>query len=240
MSVFRFVFANHLRFYPAADIDHFLHGHGIKFQHLAAFIRQQLKVTAVPNNTVLDHLGHAVDVFLLRQGAQDFRVDKDCQGLVKGADQILALREVHPGFAADGGVHLGQQAGRYLDKGDAAHIGRRHETGHIATDAAAQRDEHRFTIHPASGGLTQQLRDRREVFVFLAVGKTEQICLQALFFKRSQKFAAVESCHRIIGDDAVAAGRVISGQLTGNPIQTICLYGYRVTSLAKSDLQFVH
>ena len=40
--------------------------------------------------------------------------------LVKGADQVFSGAKIHPGFAANGTIHLRQQRRGYLHKGDAA------------------------------------------------------------------------------------------------------------------------
>ena len=61
--------------------------------------------------------------------------------LMKRAEQVLALRRIDAGLAADGGIHLRQQRGRHLHEIDAAAQDRRRETGEIADHAAAERDD---------------------------------------------------------------------------------------------------
>ena len=61
--------------------------------------------------------------------------------LVEGADQILALRRVDAGLAADGGIDLRQQRGRHLHEIDAAAQDRGGKAGEIADHAAAERDD---------------------------------------------------------------------------------------------------
>lgn len=64
----------------------------------------------------------------------------------KGADPVLALRDVDRGLAADRGIHHCQQRGRQLHAVDAAHPARCGESGHVADHAAAER------VHAAVAG----------------------------------------------------------------------------------------
>ena len=51
---------------------------------------------------------------------EDGGVGEDGEGVVEGADEVLAAPRIHPGFAADRGVDLRQQRGRDLDEWQAA------------------------------------------------------------------------------------------------------------------------
>ena len=57
---------------------------------------------------------------------------------MEGADQVLALRQVHRGLAADGAVDHRQQRGRQLHETHAAHPAGGGEAGQVADHAAAQ------------------------------------------------------------------------------------------------------
>ena len=59
---------------------------------------------------------------------------------MEGAEQVLAVRRIDAGLAADRGIDLRQQRGRHLHEIDAAPQDRRREAGEIADDAAAERD----------------------------------------------------------------------------------------------------
>ena len=56
------------------------------------------------------------------------------------ADQVLAVRRIDAGLAADRGIDLRQQRGRHLHEIDAAPHDRRGKAGEIADHAAAERD----------------------------------------------------------------------------------------------------
>ena len=58
---------------------------------------------------------------------------------MEGADEILALRDVDRGLAADRGIDHRQQRGRQLHAIDAAHPAGCGESGHVADHAAAER-----------------------------------------------------------------------------------------------------
>ena len=60
--------------------------------------------------------------------------------LMKRAEQVLALRRVDAGLAADRRIHLRQKRGRHLHEIDAATQDRRRKAGEIADHAAAERD----------------------------------------------------------------------------------------------------
>jgi hypothetical protein len=67
---------------------------------------------------------------------------------MEGADQVLALRDVHRGLAADRGIHHRQQRRGDLHAVDAAHPAGGGEAGHVADHAAAQRDHGRVAGGP--------------------------------------------------------------------------------------------
>ena len=60
---------------------------------------------------------------------------------MEGADQVLALRRVDAGLAADRGIDLRQQRGRHLHEAHAAAQDAGGKAGEIADDAAAQGDD---------------------------------------------------------------------------------------------------
>ena len=95
---------------------------------------------------VLDHLVEPGAELAARQRGEDRRIDDHGVRLVEGADQVLAERMIDADLAADRAVHLRQQRRRHVHERDAAQVGGRRETGHVADDAAAERDERRRAI----------------------------------------------------------------------------------------------
>ena len=69
--------------------------------------------------------------------------------LMEYPHQILSRGGVHPGFAADRGVDHCQQGRRNLDERDASHERRSHETGKVADNSTAERDDCRVATEPA-------------------------------------------------------------------------------------------
>ena len=73
---------------------------------------------------------------------------------MEGADQVLALRGVDAGLAADRGVDLGEQRGRQLHHAHAAPQDAGGKAGQVADHAAAQRND---AIAPLDAELEQAL-----------------------------------------------------------------------------------
>ena len=83
---------------------------------------------------------------------------------MKRAEQVLALRRVDAGLAADRGIDLRQQRGRHLHEIDAAAQDRRGKAREIADHAAAERDHQ---IVALDLGRDQRLGDLLEAGIAL-------------------------------------------------------------------------
>ena len=97
------------------------------------------------------------------------RVDQHGARLVERADHVLAERMVDAGLAADGRVDLREQRRRHLHEGHAALVDRGRESGEVADDAAAERDQHRRALRAHLEEAGQDVLQRRPVLVRLAV-----------------------------------------------------------------------
>ena len=93
---------------------------------------------------------------------------------MKSADQVLPLRKIHPGLAADAGINHRKQRGRNLDEIDSAHVNRRGKSGHVAGHSTADGNQQRLAVEPAAGGLPADLPDSGERLMLLAGGKHVQ------------------------------------------------------------------
>ena len=69
---------------------------------------------------ILRHLPKSAAVLAWGQRLEHLGVAQDGRRLPEGAHQVLALRKVDPGLAADGGVDLGEEGGGRGDPPDAA------------------------------------------------------------------------------------------------------------------------
>ena len=94
----------------------------------------------VAEHAVFGDFGIAGAELARRQRVEHRGVGDHQQRLVKRAEQILALRRIDAGLAADRGIDLRQQRGRHLHEIDAAAQDRRGKAGEIADHAAAERD----------------------------------------------------------------------------------------------------
>ena len=95
----------------------------------------------VAEHAVFCHFGIAGAELARRQRVEHGGVGDHQNRLVECAEQILALRRIDPGLAADGGIHLRQQRGRHLHEIDAAAQDRGRKAGEIADHAAAERND---------------------------------------------------------------------------------------------------
>ena len=102
---------------------------------------QPFEKAHVADEAVFDDFGIAGAKFARRQRLQDVDVGEHQRRLMEGADQILAMRRIDSGLAADGGVDLRQQGRRNLHEARAAPHACGDEAGEIADDAAAKRDD---------------------------------------------------------------------------------------------------
>ena len=84
------------------------------------------------------------------------------------ADEILAARRVDAGLAADRGVDHREQRRRHLHDWDAAHVRRGDESGQVANDAAAERDDRRVAPEAGFEELVGEARPRLARLVRLA------------------------------------------------------------------------
>ena len=91
------------------------------------------------------------------------------------ADEVLSLREVHAGLAADGGVDLGQQRRRHLQTGDPPVVGGGGEPGGVADDAAAEGHDGVAPEETPGGEAATERLHRRQALGLLAVAHEEHL-----------------------------------------------------------------
>ena len=115
-------------------------------KHLCAVLLEPCKEIRIADDTVFDDLAESRCNLSRRQCLEQIEIHKDCIWLVECTDEILAERMVDGNLAADARVHLCEQARRQLDKGHAAHIGRRDKASEVADHASAECKDRRSTI----------------------------------------------------------------------------------------------
>ena len=102
----------------------------------------------IAQKTVFHHFGIAGAQLARVQRIKHVGVDQHEARLMEGADQVLAMPRVDAGFAADGGVDLGEQRRGDLHQAHAAFQDAGGESGEVADDAAAERDDNVAAIEP--------------------------------------------------------------------------------------------
>ncbi len=91
------------------------------------------------------------------------------------ADQVLALRQVDRGLAADGGVDLREQRGGRLHDRDPAVVDGRGEAGRVAHHSPAQRDHHVVAQEAPRGEAGAQVVDGGERLGVFTLADEEQV-----------------------------------------------------------------
>ena len=104
------------------------------------FASSQPKNAGIAKQSVFRDLGIAGAKLALRQRVEQRGIGEHQHRLMERADEILAVRRVDAGLAADRGVDLRQQRGRHLHEIKPAPHAGRGKAGEIADHAAAQRD----------------------------------------------------------------------------------------------------
>src|SRR6266851_3651338 len=112
-----------------------------------------IKQLTVARGALLHGLAPTRCQFARRQSTQRLGVNQYKFWLMKGADQILARRQIHRGLAADRSINLREQRGGYLNEGHAAQVRSRRETREIADHASAERDDR---VGPFEAGLAEE------------------------------------------------------------------------------------
>ena len=79
---------------------------------------------------------------------------------MEGPDEVLSLREVDGGLAADRRVDLRDERGRHRHPGHTAEVRRRREAGEVERGAAADGDDRPAPVEPQGGPEPCRVRDR--------------------------------------------------------------------------------
>ena len=107
---------------------------------------------------------------------------------------------------ANTGVHLRKEARRQLDEGDAAHIGRRNESGKIAHHAAAECKDRRAPIQPQLNRACVDHIRLRKALGTLPCRNLHDLCLHARTVKDLCNPHRTERSNIRIGNDHATCG----------------------------------
>src|SRR5579863_4928311 len=122
--------------------------HGIALQNLGALLFEAQEEIEIADNAAFQGLVKPCAEGSFGQRVQNFRVNQNNAGVMIGSQQILPSPEVDSGFAANGCIHLSEDGGWDLHQIDASHVERGEQTGDVADDAAAERNENSFSVGP--------------------------------------------------------------------------------------------
>jgi len=154
------------------------------------------------------------------------------------ADHVLAERMVDRGLAADRRVDLREQRRGHLHARDAAQVDRRREAGHVADHAAAERDDRRRAIGPELEETRQEVAQRLQALVLLAVGDQHDVGRDAgLVERRAQRRQVVRGNDRVGDDDRPAR---VARQHVAHPGERPAADHDRVAARAERDVEPPH
>ncbi|MCY1507599.1 hypothetical protein D9M68_418800 [compost metagenome] len=133
--------------------------------------------------------------------------------LMEDADQVLAVRGIDAGLAADGGIDLCQERGRDLDETRATAHDASGKAGKIADDAPAKRDHRIVALDPgAKHGFTD--RDQLlEALGLLAGGKHERHCVDVTLLQARHQGLEVARRYVLVSDHGHLAPLEAGGDL---------------------------
>jgi hypothetical protein len=132
---------------------------------------QRLEQSVVSERRHLHGLGESRAPLADVEGREDGHVGHDGRGLVERADEVLALRQVNAGLAADRRIKVCDERRRDLDERHPTEVGRGKEPGRVAERSAADRDERLAAFHAQSRKLTRSGFDDRKPLRVLALRK---------------------------------------------------------------------
>ena len=165
------------------------------------------------NQAVFDNFCHAGGEFARWQAGEGGGINQHRLRLMEGADEVFALRVVHPGFAADGGIHLRQQGGRDLQAGDAALVAGSGKACNVANDAAAEGDDEAVAVIARFNQRIEDARPGGKGFVGFAIGQAhgDAVFVGKCRFERGE----VVRGDGIVADDADLPLRCAGGDEGG-------------------------
>ena len=152
---------------------------------------------ATRHQRVLGDLTETGPVLPGRQRRERRDVGEHRDRLVERADEVLPLRKVHRGLAADRGVDLREQRGGCLHHVDAAVVDGRDEARGVTDHTAAERNDRIAAEQSPSCELRAELVDGGERLGVFAVADQEHVGLGAGGVERSgERRARASRRHR--------------------------------------------
>jgi hypothetical protein len=132
---------------------------------------QPVEQLPIPDAAVLDDFRQPGAQFTIWERAQGIGVRDHGDGLVEGANQVLAAGVVYAGFPAHRRIHLREQGSRDLHVVHAALVASRCKPGDIADHPPAERKNRGIPIELGSDQGIEYRRDGVQGLVLLAVGQ---------------------------------------------------------------------
>src|SRR6266852_1805037 len=143
---------------------------------------------------------------------------------------------IDAGFAANGGIYLRKQRGRYLDERNAALIARCHKARQVANDASSQCNNSLFLFSFLLHQPVYDLLETGKRFARFTRWNSENLWNKASFFERGQEWLTIQCAYRAIGYDKQAFWQFIRAQCRWQMAQT-APFDYGLRGRAKQRLR---
>ena len=144
------------------------------------------------------------------------------------ADQVLSLRDVDRGLAADRGVDHTEQRRRDLRDADATEIRRCREARRVADRAAAERDDPAVAPDPGSRELSPEPRDRPHGFRRLARGEAQRDRVESGELQRAHQTRLVPRGRGRLADHRDAPGPAEVAEMRTDLVEEPSAHQHRV------------
>lgn len=167
-ALLRFVFGDNGTFDFAGTDDGIFECIEILVEDAFGVFFHVMEEFGIGDDAVFDDFGESGAQFAVGQAFEEGEIDEHGAGLMERADDVLPERMIHTGLTADAGVDLGDDSRWDLNVADAAHEGCRGESGDIADDAAAERDNDARAVESSFEKGFGEFLDAREAFVGFA------------------------------------------------------------------------
>src|ERR1019366_1410877 len=148
--------------------NHFFQRLRVPPQHIFGMLLHKAQQRPVADNPRLYALHQPGAQLAIRQGPEHSDICKHRERMVKAAEKVFTLGQIHAGLAAHRTVHLREESGGNLNVGDSTHVGRCQKSAHIADNSAAKGYQERAAITARRSHLPRQFLCASQGFVLLA------------------------------------------------------------------------
>src|ERR1035438_9611815 len=159
---------HHLGLHADRRCNHFFQRLRVPPQHIFGMLLHKAQQRPVADNPRLYALHQPGAQLAIRQGPEHSDICEHRERMVKAAEKVFTLGQIHAGLAAHRAVHLREESGGNLNVRDSTHVRRCQKSAHIADNSAAKGYQERAAITARRRHLPRQFLCASQGFVLLA------------------------------------------------------------------------